>query len=198
MGPSAEGRDQPILSIVGERVALGPPGDHLLPLLLKWRNDFAVTRTLGTAWRLTSRDSAEAAYERLTRDEHTVAFLVHERESSRIIGFSALFDIDHFNRTAEFELVIGEKECWSKGYGTEATALTADYGFTWLGLHAIRLRVFSYHPRGIRAYTRAGFRVSGRWREAHRLGERAFDVVWMDCLATEFRSPVLHQYLPEG
>jgi RimJ/RimL family protein N-acetyltransferase len=73
-----------------------------------------------------------------------------------------------------------------------------DYAFVALGLHCVHLSVHSYNERGIRAYTRAGFKVAGRWREAHRLGGRAYDVILMDCLATEFQSPVLKYPLPDG
>ncbi len=68
-----------------------------------------------------------------------------------------------------------------------------DYGFSGLGLHNILLTVFSQNERGLRAYTRAGFRVIGRRREAYRRAGRAYDVVYMDCLATEFTSPGLDQ-----
>jgi RimJ/RimL family protein N-acetyltransferase len=70
-----------------------------------------------------------------------------------------------------------------------------DYGFTGLCLHHIRLSTLSFNERGIRAYTRAGFRTSGRWRQAHRFGGQAYDVILMDCLATEFQSPVLRRFV---
>jgi RimJ/RimL family protein N-acetyltransferase len=92
--------------------------------------------------------------------------------------------------------MIGEKDCWNKGYGTETAMLLLDYGFRALGLHNIMLTAFSYNERGLRAYTRAGFKEFGRRREARRFGEQAYDVVYMDCLATEFESRVMKQYLP--
>ena len=49
---------------------------------------------------------------------------------------------------------------------------------------------------GLSAYRRAGFREFGRRREAHRLGGRTFDVVHMECLASEFESPVLKKLVP--
>ena len=61
-----------------------------------------------------------------------------------------------------------------------------DYGFTALSLHSAMLRVYSFNERGIRAYRRAGFREIGRWRQAYRLAGHAHDVIFMDCLATEF------------
>ncbi len=150
------------------------------------------------ASRLT-RESEEAWYERTSRGEQEIGFTLYERASLRPIGVCGLHRVDRANRTAEFAILIGEKDCWGKGYGTEATALTLDYGFTALGLHNIWLRVYAYNERTIRAYTRAGFRVIGRQREAHRLAGRAYDVVFMDCLATEFESPVLRRLaLPEG
>jgi diamine N-acetyltransferase len=97
-----------------------------------------------------------------------------------------LGDVDHFHQTARLTLWIGEKECWGRGYGTEATILILNYGFTALGLHNIGLDVTSANERGLRAYQQAGFRVVGRRREAFRLGDRVFDRIYMDCLATEF------------
>lgn len=70
-----------------------------------------------------------------------------------------------------------------------------DYGFNALRLHNIMLSVFSYNQRGLRAYERAGFRVAGRRRQAQRLGQDTYDVIFMDCLATEFDSPVLRRLL---
>jgi diamine N-acetyltransferase len=185
--------EPPVISIAGEAVALGPVTPALLPLVLRWRSDFAVTRTLASRWRLTSRHAVETWFEALARNDH--AFTLYERTTHRAIGFALLMDVDLLMRTAELALVIGEKDCWGKGYGTEATRLLLDYAFTWVHLHSVLLRVFGHNERGLRAYRRAGFKVVGRWREAYRLGDRVEDVIFMDCLASEFRSPVLRRLL---
>ncbi|MGH2350406.1 MAG: GNAT family N-acetyltransferase [Chloroflexota bacterium] len=187
--------DRPVISIAGEQVALGPTTPELLPLVLRWRSDFEVTRTLAARWRLTSRHAVETWYDAFRQHDH--GFMIYERETLRPIGFATLMDIDHLMRTAELALVIGEKDYWGKGYGTEATTLMLDYAFTWIHLHSVKLRVFAHNERGLRAYQRAGFKLIGRWREAYRIGDRALDVIFMDCLATEFRSPVLRRFLPD-
>jgi RimJ/RimL family protein N-acetyltransferase len=134
------------------------------------------------AERLARADKAE--------DPTVVEFAIYEQASLRCIGNTALRHIDKIHRNAEYGIVIGEKDCWGKGYGTETTILVLDYAFTVLRLHNVLLSTYGYNERAIRAYTRAGFRVIGRRREAARLGEQIYDVIFMDCLATEFRSPL--------
>jgi diamine N-acetyltransferase len=190
--------EQPILNIIGEKVALGPLRRDLIPLYLKWLNDFAVTRTMSVGLRPMTWEAEEQWYEQTSKSNRDVAFVVYERATLRPVGHTSLNAIDYRHRGAEFGIMIGERASWGQGYGTEVTTLMLDYGFNGLGLHNIRLTVASYNERGIRAYTRAGFRVIGRRREAWRLGGKAYDLILMDCLATEFQSPVLHRLLEES
>jgi diamine N-acetyltransferase len=185
----------PILNITGDKVALGPIRRDLVPLYQRWMNDFEVTRTLSAGFRPITWEAEEAWFEGASRRDREVTFTIYERAAMRPIGTTALHDVDLHNRTAVFGLLIGDKDCWGKGFGTETTRLMLDYGFTCLGLHNIMLSVYSFNERGIRAYTRAGFREIGRRREAIRLGSRPFDEVLMDCLATEFQSPALSALL---
>jgi diamine N-acetyltransferase len=190
-------KDQVVINITGEKVALGPIRRDLVPLYQRWLNDFEVTRTLSATLRPMTVESEEEWYSRSSRSEDEIYFTLYERATMRAIGGTGFHGIELHHRTAVFGIMIGEKDCWGQGYGTEATRLMLDYGFTGLGLHNIMLNVFSYNTRGIAAYTRAGFREFGRRREALRLGGRAFDIVYMDCLATEFESPALQRLLPE-
>jgi RimJ/RimL family protein N-acetyltransferase len=185
----------PIVNIEGEQIALGPARRDLLPLYQRWANDFEVTRTTGLAARVMTLEAEEAWLAAISSGESNVAFTIYERATWRPIGLCGLHDLDLRHRTAEFGLMIGAKECWGRGYGTEVSRLTLDYGFNVIGLHNIMLRVFASNGRAIRAYQRVGFREVGRRREAHRLGGRVQDVIWMDCLATEFESPLLQRLL---
>jgi diamine N-acetyltransferase len=196
MEPTPQHQEQTIINITGEKVALGPLRRELIPLYQKWFNDFEGVGMNGLPLVPVTKEAEEARYERASKSEDQVFFTVYERPTLLPIGLCGLKRISSSHRTAEFLIYIGEKECWGKGYGTEATRLTLDYGFTALGLHNIWLTVFSFNERGQRAYKRAGFREAGRLREAYRLGGHAHDVIYMDCLATEFQSPVLRRLLP--
>lgn len=189
--------NEPVLNITGDKVALGPIRRDLLPLYQRWINDFEVVRGLTVSLRPLTSEAEEVWYERASKEDGSVHFTIYERVTLRPIGNTSLMEIDHLHRTAEFGILIGEKECWGKGYGTEVTGLMLDYGFTGLGLHNIQLRVFSFNERALRAYQRAGFHLIGRRREARRLGGTAYDVIYMDCLATEFQGSVMRSLLPK-
>ncbi len=99
--------------------------------------------------------------------------------------------MDWRGRTAAFGIIIGEADCRGKGFGTEVTRLMLDYAFTALGLHSVMLTTDSFNLAGQAAYRKAGFKEFGRRRQCSFLGGELLDVVYMDCLASEFTSPVL-------
>jgi RimJ/RimL family protein N-acetyltransferase len=102
-------------------------------------------------------------------------FAIHERKSKRLIGTTALTDRTRSRDgvSALFRIVIGEKDVWDRGYGTEATRLMAEEAFENMGLSEIRLEVFNHNQRAIAAYSRVGFEVSGEHVEwvSHRMTE---------------------------
>lgn len=185
------GEQDPVLTIVGQKVALGPLHRGLLPLMARWENDLALSILSGDPVRPLALEAIEATYERIVRSEarDRVDFAIYARETLRPIGALNLRDIDHAHRTAEYGISIGDPADRGKGYGTEATVLVLDYAFHALGLHNIWLDTVAYNTGAIRAYAHAGFKVIGRRRAAYRLGGRAYDVVLMDCVADEFVRP---------
>ena len=189
-----EGRDigdQPVVNILGELVELGPLDRNLLPTYQRWMNQFDMLRMLGIPPQPMTREAETAWFEAAARSTSEMYFTIYEQDSRRPIGNLDLRTIDYRNRSAEFGIIISEADCRGKGYGTEATRLALDYAFTALGLHSVMLAVFAYNPGALRTYEKAGFREIGRRREAIWMGGRLWDIIYMDCLATEFTSPVL-------
>jgi len=189
-----------LVNIVGELVALGPRRRDLLPTYQRWINDFGTTRSLALPpWPLTL-ENEEDWYD--GHASNNAVFTIYERATWRPIGNTDLRDIDHRHRSAGFGIMIGEADCRGRGYGTEATCLTLDFAFTALGLHNVLLTVYEFNLAGQHAYVKAGFREFGRRRQCHWMGGRLWDEIYMDCLATEFTSPVLSRVfapdLPHG
>src|SRR5688572_25585214 len=107
-----------------------------------------------------------------TRD---LSYAIHEVATDALIGTTALTDTWPGADSALFRIVIGEKDRWGRGYGTEATALVVWEAFTRHELQRVKLEVFRHNERAIRAYRRIGFRevgehvewVGGDRRELH-------------------------------
>lgn len=183
----------PIVNITGERVALGPERQDLLPTVARWLNDFTLRRTQGGVPQPWTLESIQELYAEGDDAGQRRAFVIYRRADWRPIGFTAWQGIDQRNRTAEFVIGIGEAECRGQGYGTETTRLMLDYAFTALGLNSVMLTVYAPNHIGLRAYTRAGFKEIGRRRQSYWLAGRHWDTVYMDCLASEFIRPTLGQ-----
>ncbi len=190
--------EPPVINLTGQKVALGPLRKDLVPLYHRWLNDFEVIRTLNIGIGPRRLETEDTWYEDTLEDSSEVSFTVYDKETLEPIGITDLHRISQIDQRAEFGIHIGDKEHWDRGYGTEATALTLDYGFNALNLHTILLRVFSYNARALKVYERVGFKLIGRWRGAHRVAGQGHDVIFMDCLATEFKSLQVRDLLLGG
>jgi diamine N-acetyltransferase len=186
-----ERRDErPQITIEGKLIALGPLRRDLIPTYQRWHNNVATLRTYALPLP-TTLEQEEALYTELTTASDKVLFTVYERASWQPVGTTYLTDIDHRHRSAEFGVLIGDVIWRGKGYGTETASLMLDYAFTALGLHSVMLTVYAFNLAGRRAYEKAGFREVGRLRQSHWMGGHYWDEIIMDCVATEFTSPVL-------
>jgi RimJ/RimL family protein N-acetyltransferase len=185
---TTERTSTPILNMVGEKVALGPQTKEHMLLHARWVNDFEVAIYSGDDLKPTPVELYEAGFEKASKEWQTrrQEFTIYERATMRPIGFAEWRDISAINRTATYGIMIGEKDCWGKGYGTETTRLMLEYAFTVLNLHSVLLTTSGFNERARRTYLRAGFREVGRWRESRRFGDRLYDEVIMECLASEF------------
>jgi RimJ/RimL family protein N-acetyltransferase len=116
-----------------------------------------------------------------------MAYAIHEKATGRLIGASALTDFSgRAQRHGYFRIVIGEKDCWGLGYGTEATRLVILDGFERHGLHEIRLEVFLENERARAAYDRVGFAVTGEHVEYHGRERTRLEVIEMAIVREDF------------
>ncbi len=179
--------DQPryFKKLVGERCYLSPINAEDAATYVAWLNDLEVTRMLTLASINVSMLSEKEALERLQR-QHVYGIVTLEND--RLIGNCGLHDIDHIDRTAEIGIFIGDKAYWGQRYGREAMRLLLGFGFDYLNLRNVMLRVFAFNGRAVASYRSLGFTEIGRRRcSVYREGAE-HDVILMDLLDTEFRT----------
>lgn len=113
-------------------------------------------------------------------------FSVRTLADDKLIGFLGLW-VDLIHSDAWVGLGIGDRDFWSKGYGTDMMKIALRYAFLELGLQRVSLGLHEYNPRALRSYEKAGFRLEGRTRkDILREGKRT-DTLWMGILREEWQ-----------
>jgi RimJ/RimL family protein N-acetyltransferase len=100
------------------------------------------------------------------KSPNNVLFTICRKEDNTPIGQTALFRIDWVGRMAIFYIGIAGRENWSKGYGSEATAIMVEFAFQTLNLNRIQLHVAVENQGAVKIYQRSGFQIEGTLREA--------------------------------
>lgn len=113
------------------------------------------------------------------------SFSVRTLDEDKHIGFLGLW-VDLIHSEAWVGLAIGEREFWSKGYGSDMMKLCLQYVFLELGLERLSLGLHEYNPRALRSYEKCGFRLEGRTRKDVMREGRRTDTLWMGILRAEW------------
>lgn len=100
-------------------------------------------------------------------------------KDGRVIGESVINEIDEGNNSANFRICLFHPDDTPKGLGTWAIKRTIDFAFNTIKLHRLELEVFSFNPRAIRAYEKAGFIKEGVRKEAIKTEEGYADAILM-------------------
>lgn len=175
--------------ISGDRIRLRALKRDDLPLFAEWLNDPEVTQGI-TLYLPFSLEDEEAWYEGMKKkpmEEHPLVIEIPKEGGWEPIGNCGLFNFNWRIRTAEFGIVIGAKEHWDQGYGTETLKVIIRLGFNTLNLNRISLRVFENNPRAIRSYEKAGLSQEGKLRQGHYHNGEYIDVILMSILRTEWQ-----------
>jgi len=173
--------------IEGKLVNLRAPEMTDLERNTRWINDREVTRFLSLRYLMSS--AAEEAWMR-ERCGRPMSFagplFAIEMKDGEHIGNTSLFDVSPEDRKAEFGIMIGEKSCWSKGYGSDATQTLLRFAFDEMNLHRVQLFTYDFNERARAAYRKSGFVEEGRRRQAIFREGAYHDVVIMSALRDEW------------
>ncbi|MBI4233042.1 MAG: GNAT family N-acetyltransferase [Chloroflexi bacterium] len=75
----------------------------------------------------------------------------------RHIGNCMCYDIDVVKGEAELGILIGERDYWSKGYGTDAVVTLLRHIFTTMKLQRVYLHTLEWNHRARRSFEKSGF-----------------------------------------
>ena len=157
------------VSIRSDRVALREKKKSDIPDDYKWRSDpelaeLDATRPLSISYK---------DFERLSKDEMSYPASRSKRLSvdtldGQHIGNVMFYDIDLRGGQAELGIMIGEKDYWSRGYGTETVGLLLDHMFQGYPFNRVYLHTLVWNHRAQKSFHKAGFRDIAPVRKSGR------------------------------
>jgi len=173
-------------TLMGRRVYLRPFGRDDLPHIQKWSNDAELRKLIGEVASM-SRVETEKWYEDLLADKDRLWFVIVLKRGDRVIGEAGLLRLFRPWRSTDMTIIIGEKDAWGKGYGTEVGHLLLDYTFRRLGFHRVSIGVVGFNNRALKFWESLGFKKEGIERDAHYYDNEYSNGIMMSILEDEFK-----------
>jgi len=171
--------------IEGEKVGFTEPKEEYVDQYRDWFNDLEVTQFVSNFGAVFTTEAEEDWYRNQVENDEPI-FTIYHLPDDKPIGNCGLHNINQGNDHGEMGIVLGEKEYWNLGLGTEAVRLITDFGFTVLGLHGISLLVKGFNKRARRVYEKVGYQIAGRVRDFYKIDCNYYDEIIMDILREEF------------
>lgn len=180
--------------ILGQRVRLRPVEKDDLARYVKWFSDPELRSYIEMHLPL-GQVQEERWFERNVGAGSEQAWAIDAQPLDGVgpyahIGSCGYHDIDWRNRVGEVGIVIGARDYWGKGYGTDAMQTLVAWGFYTLNLNRVQLRVFADNERGIRSYQKVGFQIEGRLRQGNFYHGTYRDVLYMGVLREDWARAV--------
>lgn len=167
-------------------VALGPRL-YLRPVTLadagekylRWMNDPEVNQYLESRFARATLAGLKDFIRSMRKDPAHVFLAIVLRDDDRHIGNIKLGPINRTHGFGEIGIMLGEKDCWGRGYATEAIETLCRHAFGTLGLHKLTAGAYASNKGSIKAFLRAGFSREGVRRSQYRRGDAWEDLVVM-------------------
>lgn len=180
---------KPVVFLKGKKVVLRPLEKEDLERCRRWINDPDVRYFLKHLSPYTAEDEEEW-FEKARKDRNAVhlAIVAAGQDEPAHIGNIGLMRISWKDGTAVTGTVIGEKEYWGKGYGTEAKMLLLEHAFHELGLRKINSSVWEFNDRSLRYSDKCGYKEEGRRRKQMLRGGQYRDEVLLAVFREEWEA----------
>lgn len=172
--------EYPGKNIPGEKTMLRKLEKDDLPKSLNWLKDPSVNMFLSQEFRDLTEEQEIKWYEYIQGSSRDMVFAILDRSNGQHIGNCSLNKIDPEKHYCEFGIFIGEKDYWSRGFGPDAINSMIAFATGTLNISTIRLNVYKYNQRAIRAYSKCGFRLLKILKKDHLYNGKYWDTLVME------------------
>ncbi len=153
-----------------------------------WINDREVTQYLMARYPYSLEFEKEFLAGAAKDNNFSEMRLAIETRDGVHIGICGLHRGRPEDRCTTLGIMVGEKDYWSNGYGTDAVVTLLRFAFHQMNMHRVTLHVFEFNERAMACYRKAGFLEEGRYRQEYFQDGRYWDIVCMGVLRDEFEA----------
>lgn len=155
----------------------------------KWRNDSELIALLGAPYRFINLEVDIKWYESYMGNRgNAIRCAIVQENEDKILGLVSLVSINYINQSAEFHIMIGDKENQGKGIGTFAVNAMLYHAFYNMNLRRIELSVLESNERAKVLYEKCGFVYEGIKRQAKFKNGKFEDLLCYSILKDEYQN----------
>ncbi|PIQ67778.1 hypothetical protein COV92_01130 [Candidatus Uhrbacteria bacterium CG11_big_fil_rev_8_21_14_0_20_41_9] len=166
-----------VLFLDSDRLYLRPIEMEDVHNFQRWINDPEVRRYLVTRGPISKLQEAEFLRQMMGSANHRI-FVIVLKEADRAIGTMGIHNINWIDRTGTTGTMIGEVDCWNKGYAKEAKKLLLRHAFMEMNLRRIETAVIAENKASIKCQEACGYVREGLLRKkVFRTGKYLDEVV---------------------
>lgn len=161
-----------------------------IPVINSWRSDKELIDKLGAPFRFINQEIDISWYENYISNRGNTIRCSILNDKDQVIGLVSLTNINRFNQTAIFHIMIGNSSNRAKGVGNYATNKILKHAFLDMNLNRVELSVLENNQRARALYEKVGFKVEGIKRKAVFKNGDYENMVIMSILKEEFLKEV--------
>ncbi len=165
----------------GEKVCLRSYNEEDIPIATLLVNDKELKKLLVTGIPFPISPCEEESWIKSQKGNKNgeYNFAIEDIKTKKYIGGCGIQTVNWLARVATVGIMIGDKEYWGKGYGTDAMKVLMKFIFQNMNIHKIRLSTFSFNLRAKKCYEKCGFEVEGILKDEIFKDGRYYDEIIM-------------------
>ena len=179
-----ENKELPLVNEEGEKVRVREKRVEDIQNEYSWRVDPELSRLDATKpMTMPYEDFFRYSKEEMQFPNYRSKRLAVETLEGVHIGNIMYYDLNMQNRQAELGIMIGDKDYWNSGYGTDTVNTLLRHLFTILELDRVYLHTLSWNYRAQASFAKSGFKLV---RNVKRGGQ---DFIFMEVLRSDWDEP---------
>ena len=146
-----------------------------------WRSDEELAKLdASRPMRMKYKDFVRYSRDEINRPNPRSRRFAIDTHGGKHIGNCMVYDIDLRRGQAELGIMIGDRDYWSKGYGTDTVNTLLRHIFTTTTIDRVYLHTLTWNQRARNSFAKSGFREMGPVRR------NGHDFIYMEVWRTQW------------